>query len=92
MGADVLEGGAVSATEQQLQTIVAQKLKINAAAVPLDRTLLEDLGLDSFDILEVVMEIERTFSPITILGTPAAEELTTLREVAAFIDQASGRA
>ena len=78
-------------TEQKLQAIVAPKLKLLPEQVPLDQSLVEDLSLDSFDIMEVILEIEETFAPVSIAGK-SAEELMTLRDVAHYIDSELGRA
>ena len=76
-------------TERKLQEIAARKLKIAPENVPLDAKLLDDLGLDSFDLMETVLEIEDQFESVS-LSDKSAEELSTLREVAAYIDQDSG--
>ena len=73
-------------TELKLQRIVAAKLKIEPERVPLDRSLTDDLGLDSFDVMGVILEIEEAFAP-AVLSDEAAQELKTLREVAAYLDQ-----
>jgi acyl carrier protein len=78
-------------TEQKLQAIVAPRLKLLPEQVPLDQSLVEDLSLDSFDIMEVILEIEETFSPVSI-ADKSAEELMTLRDVAHHIDSELGRA
>ncbi len=76
-------------TEQKLQAIVAPKLKLLPEQVPLDQSLVEDLSLDSFDIMEVILEIEETFAPVSI-ADKSAEELMTLRDVAHYIDSELG--
>ncbi len=81
---------ATTPTEQKLQAIVAPKLKIAPDQVPLDSSLIEDLSLDSFDSMAVVLEIEETFAPVTI-ADKSAQELMTLREVAAYIDRELNR-
>ncbi len=78
-------------TEQKLQAIVAPRLKLLPEQVPLDQSLVEDLSLDSFDIMEVILEIEETFAPVSI-ADKSAEELMTLRDVAHYIDSELGRA
>ena len=80
---------SVTPTEQKLQAIVAPKLRIPPEQVPLDKSLLEDLSLDSFDIMTVILEIEEAFAPVTI-ADKSAEELLTLREVADYIDRELG--
>ena len=71
-------------TEQKLQSIVAAKLQFAPEQVPLDASLMDDLSLDSFDLMSVILEIEEDFTPVTI-SDKSAEELRTLREVAAYI-------
>ncbi len=80
---------SVTPTEQKLQAIVAPKLRIPPEQVPLDKSLLEDLSLDSFDIMTVILEIEEAFAPVTI-SDKSAEELLTLGEVADYIDRELG--
>ncbi|MBI3242248.1 MAG: acyl carrier protein [Chloroflexi bacterium] len=75
-----------TSTELQLQQLVAAKLKVGPERVPLDQSLMDDLGLDSFDVMSVILEIEEAFAPAT-LSDEAAQELKTLREVAAYIDE-----
>ncbi len=76
----------LAAIEQTLQTIVAPKLKVAPEQVPLDQSLMDDLCLDSFDLMAVILEIEQVFAPVTI-SDKAADELTTLRDVAAYVDR-----
>ncbi len=71
-------------TELKLQALVAAKLKINPDRVPLDQSLTDDLGLDSFDVMTIILEIEQAFS--LSLSDETAQNLKTLREVAAHID------
>ena len=73
-------------TEQKLQTIVAHKLRVSPVQVALDQSLLDELGLDSFDLIEIILEIEEAFPPVE-LSDKSANELTTLHEVAAYIDE-----
>jgi acyl carrier protein len=46
---------------------------------------MDDLSLDSFDLMAVILEIEQDFAPVTV-SDKSAEELQTLREVAAYIN------
>jgi acyl carrier protein len=64
----------MTATELRLQTIVAEKLQITPAHVPLDQSMTDELGLDSFDLMNIVLEIERAFPPLS-LSDEAAQEL-----------------
>ena len=80
-----------TATERALQAIVAAKLQVEPEQVPLDQSLIDDIGLDSFDVVTVILEIEEHFPPVT-LSDKSAERLRTLREVAAYIDVEMKRA
>ncbi len=73
-------------TELKLQRLVAAKLQIEPERVPLDQSLTDDLGLDSFDVMGVILEIEEAFAPAS-LSDEAAQELKTLRQVAIYIDK-----
>jgi acyl carrier protein len=73
-------------TELKLQRLVAARLKVEPERVPLDQSLTDDLGLDSFDVMGVILEIEEAFTPAT-LSDEAAQELKTLRQVAAYLDR-----
>lgn len=73
-------------TEQRLQALAAAKLKVDPAQVPLDQSFLDDLGLDSFDVMAIIAEIEQAF-PSVSLSDDGAQELKTLREVAEYIDR-----
>lgn len=81
---------AQTATERALQAIVAAKLQVKPDQVSLDQSLVEDLGLDSFDVVTVIVEIEQRFPPVT-LSEKSADHLRTLRDVAAYIDHAMKR-
>lgn len=72
-------------TELKLQAIVAARLKIEQAGVSLDQAITDDLGLDSFDVMDIILEIEQAFPPLS-LADEAAQGLQTLREMAAYID------
>ena len=73
-------------TERRLQALAAAKLKIDPAQVPLDQSFLDDLGLDSFDVMAIIVEIEQAF-PSVSLSDDAAQGLKTLREVGEYIDR-----
>ena len=73
-------------TEQKLQEIVATRLKVGPERVDLDKLITEELGLDSMDFANVVVDIEEAFAPVT-LSDDAARNVRTLRELADYIDR-----
>lgn len=72
-------------TEQRVMAIVARKLGVAPEQVPLDQPVMDGLGLDSFDAMDVILDIEDAYEHVT-LSEADARDLTTLREVADYID------
>jgi acyl carrier protein len=79
-----------SPTERQLQAIVAKRLEVDPTLVDLDKAMLGDLGLDSFDLVGIVLEVEQAFKPVSV-SDKSADDIRTLRELAAYIDSELGR-
>ncbi|KXT29446.1 acyl carrier protein [Candidatus Phytoplasma oryzae] len=47
---------------QKIQEIIAQKVSIKKEDIYLSTRLKEDLGLDSFDAVELVIQLEKIFN------------------------------
>jgi acyl carrier protein len=47
--------------EKKLRSIVADRLGVEFSEVTPEATILEDLGADSLDVVELVMELEEKF-------------------------------
>ncbi len=77
--------------EKKLQDMVAERIHVSADKIDLDQSLLEDMGLDSFEIVGLVMEIEEAYPGVSFEDQSAAD-IGTLREVAEDIrrQQAEG--
>lgn len=71
---------------KQLQTLIAEELDIAKDEIALDSHILDDLGADSLDIVELVMALEDTFE----ISVPDHEVngLKTVRDVLDFIQAA----
>jgi acyl carrier protein len=48
--------------EERIKEIIIDQLGVDAEAVTLDASFVDDLGADSLDIVELVMAIEEEFS------------------------------
>ncbi len=68
---------------EQIKAILVERLGVDEEKVTPDTTFKEDLGADSLDIVELVMELEDTFD--TEISDEDAEELTTVGKVAVYI-------
>lgn len=47
--------------EQRVKSIIVEKLGVEEDEVTKEATLMEDLGADSLDTVELIMEFEKTF-------------------------------
>ena len=68
---------------KQVEAILVDKLGIAPTEVTPDANLIKDLGIDSLDYAELVMEFEHTFS-IRIPDSDA-EELSTVSQAVTYI-------
>lgn len=71
-------------TFEKVKEIVVSKLGVNEAAVTENAAFTNDLGADSLDVVEFVMEVEKEFG-ITIPDEDATK-LTTVGEAVKYID------
>ncbi|WP_024563410.1 acyl carrier protein [Candidatus Phytoplasma tritici] len=46
---------------EKIKALIATQLSLDTSTITLDTRFREDLGLDSLDALELVMEVEKTF-------------------------------
>ncbi len=64
--------------------IVADQLGVGKEKITLETSFVEDLGADSLDTVELVMELEEEFD--INIPDEAAEKIRTVGEVVAYID------
>lgn len=63
-----------------LKEVLVDKLKVDAGTITEDANLFEDLGLDSIDLMTVVMAVEEKFS--IEVADEELEDVTTLGQAA----------
>ena len=73
--------------EERVVDIVAEQLGVDKEKVSKETSFVNDLGADSLDTVELVMELEEEFD-ITI-PDDAAEKIQTVGEAIDFINQNS---
>mgnify|MGYP004704112053 CR=1 FL=1 len=72
---------------ERVKSIIAKQLRINAADISDDASVLEDLGADSLDIIELLMTLEDETG--IIIPDDDAADLKTVREIADYIENAT---
>jgi acyl carrier protein len=84
------EDRTVSSTiEQRVIEIVCENLGVNKEQVTRSTSFTEDIGADSLDIVELVMELEEEFE-ITI-PDDQAEKIKTVGEAIDYIEKEIGK-
>ncbi|MBR6752194.1 MAG: acyl carrier protein [Alphaproteobacteria bacterium] len=71
-------------TLEQVRKIIVEKLGVKPEDVKEDATFVNDLGADSLDVVEFVMEVEKEFN-ITIPDEDAAK-LEKVGDAVKYID------
>ena len=78
----------MSDTLEKISELVADKLGVEASKVNAEAKFVEDLGADSLDTVELIMQLEDEFN--LEIPDDEAEKLTTVGSVAEYIDAHSG--
>ena len=74
----------MSEIEERVTAIIVDKLGVNASEVKPEATFAQDLGADSLDTVELIMEFENEFG-ITI-PDDKAEGITTVGDAISYIE------
>ncbi|MDE5856515.1 MAG: acyl carrier protein [Anaeroplasmataceae bacterium] len=69
----------------KVQAIIVKELKVDAAKVTLEASLKDDLGADSLDAVEIVMDIEDEFG--VEIDDTKAEAISTVGDLVAYIEE-----
>lgn len=69
----------------KVKEIIVDKLNVDASDVNPEASFTNDLGADSIDVVELIMELEKEFE-ITI-PDDEAEGITTVGQVIAYIEE-----
>jgi len=78
----------MSDIESKVKDIIVEQLGVNEDQVKAEAKLMEDLGADSLDAVELVMAIEEEFG--IEVPDDEAEKLTSLGEILSYIEKSEG--
>jgi len=70
----------------ELKTLIATSLGVDENDVDAESNLAEDLGADSLDAVELIMEIEDHFN--ISIEEEAAQDLQTVQDIIDYIENA----
>lgn len=71
-------------TFEKVKEIVVNKLGVDASKVTEKASFVNDLGADSLDVVEIVMEVEKEFG--IQIPDDAATQLTTVGDAVKYIE------
>ena len=71
---------------QQVQEIIADKLNVEMSEITTESHFINDLGADSLDTVELIMEFEMAFD--IAIPDEDAEKITTVQEAIDYIEKA----
>lgn len=71
--------------EERVKEIISENLGVNKETITRETSFIEDIGADSLDIVELVMELEEEFE-ITI-PDEQAEKIKTVGEAIDYIEK-----
>ena len=80
----------MSSIAEQVKSIVAEQLGVKEEEVTNDASVVEDLGADSHDTVELVMALEEEFD--TEIPDEEAEKITTVQEAIDYITARQNKA
>ncbi len=72
-------------TFEKVVEIIVEKLGVTAEEVTPEASIIEDLGADSLDIVELVMDMEEEFG--LEIPDEEAENLVNVKDIVDYIDK-----
>jgi len=73
---------------EKIRKIIARQLRIEEEKITKESSIMEDLGADSLDLVEMLMSIEDNMG--IIVSDDDAAELKTVGDVAAYLERVAG--
>ena len=70
---------------EKLRALLADQLGIAIEDINMDTHIINDLGADSLDLVELIMALEDEFD--LVITDDTARELYTVREITEFIEK-----
>lgn len=74
------------AIEEKVKSIIAEQLGVELGKMDLDSKIVDDLGADSLDTVELVMALEEEFG--IDIPDEDAERMRTVRDIVSYIQRA----
>ena len=70
---------------EQIRDVLAKQFEIDPESITMDTSLIDDIGADSLDVVELIMSLEDNYG-IAISDEDAAE-LSTVRRIIDYLEK-----
>ena len=80
----------MAAVDEKVKQIIVEQLQVDEAEVTPGASFQEDLGADSLDVVELVMQFEEAFD--IQIPDEDAEKITTVQQAIDYINSHKGKA
>lgn len=70
---------------ETIQEILSQQFEVSADTITVDTNLIDDLGADSLDVVELIMSVEDEFG--LSISDETAANLTTVGKIVDYIEK-----
>ena len=75
-------------TFEKVRDVIVEKLGVDAAKITEDASFIDDLGADSLDTVELIMQFEEVFD--IEIPDEDAETITTVGKAVTYVDSKLG--
>ena len=75
-------------TFEKVRDVIVEKLGVDAAKITEDASFIDDLGADSLDTVELIMQLEEVFD--IEIPDEDAETITTVGKAVQYVDSKLG--
>ena len=69
----------------KIRSLLAKQLEIDPALIGMETNIMEDLGADSLDLVELIMTVEDEFN--IVITEENAEQFMTVRQIVNYIEK-----
>lgn len=70
---------------ENLKEALAKQFELDPESITMDTNLIDDLGADSLDVVELIMELEDIYG--ISISDEAAAELYTVRRIVEYLEK-----
>ena len=71
-----------------IRSLIADQFMIDADTITMDTNLVDDLGADSLDVVELIMSVEEELN--VSIQDENISNLRTVRDIVSFLDKLTG--